>query len=149
MLRALVEIFVRYSGEPPADSSREHEIRLATALLLIEVARADFDIKWTERQTVQGLLRDHFGLSQTELEALIAEAEAAADFHVSLQTFTRQLSEELSLPERCRIIDLLWRVALADDELSKHEDALVRKIADLLYVPHRELIRIRNAVRES
>lgn len=149
MLRALVEIFVRYSGAPPAQTSREQEIRLATALLLIEVARADYDVKWTEQQTVQGLLRDHFGLSPAELEMLVAEAEAAADFHVSLQTFTRQLSEELSLQERCRIIDLLWRVALADDELSRHEDALVRKIADLLYVPHRELIRIRNAVRES
>ena len=149
MLRALVEVFVRYTGAEPAESSREHEIRLATALLLIEVARADFEVRWTEQQTVLGLLRDHFGLTGPELEMLVAEAEAAADYHVSLQAFTRQLNEELSLPERCRIIGLLWRVALADDELSKHEDALVRKIADLLYVPHRELIRIRNSVRDS
>jgi uncharacterized tellurite resistance protein B-like protein len=149
MLRALVHVFVRYTGAEPAETSREHQIRLATALLLVEVARADFDVHWTERQTVRGLLRDHFDLADAELDMLIAEAEAAADYHVSLQAFTRQLSEELDLPERCQIVDLLWRVALADDELSKHEDALVRKIADLLYVPHRELIRIRNALRDS
>ena len=44
---------------------------------------------------------------------------------------------------------MLWRVALADSELDKHEDYLVRKVADLLYVPHQDLIRIRNRVSDD
>ena len=43
---------------------------------------------------------------------------------------------------------MLWRVALADRRLDKHEDYLVRKVADLLYVSHSDLIRIRNRVHE-
>jgi uncharacterized tellurite resistance protein B-like protein len=42
---------------------------------------------------------------------------------------------------------MLWQVALADERLDKHEDYTVRKIADLLYVTHSDLIRIRNRVR--
>ena len=42
---------------------------------------------------------------------------------------------------------MLWQVALADSRLDKHEDHLVRRIAELLYVSHSDLIRIRNRVR--
>ena len=42
---------------------------------------------------------------------------------------------------------MLWQVALADRGLDKHEDHLVRRIAELLYVSHSDLIRIRNRVR--
>ena len=42
---------------------------------------------------------------------------------------------------------MLWEVALADEGLDKYEDYLVRKIAELLYVPHAELIRLRHKVQ--
>jgi uncharacterized tellurite resistance protein B-like protein len=43
---------------------------------------------------------------------------------------------------------MLWKVAFADQRLDKHEDYVVRKVAELLYVPHRELIRIRNQIQD-
>jgi uncharacterized tellurite resistance protein B-like protein len=46
----------------------------------------------------------------------------------------------------------MWRVAYADAELSAYEQHTIRKIADLLYVPHRAYIaaklRARDAARE-
>jgi uncharacterized tellurite resistance protein B-like protein len=65
---------------------------------------------------------------------------------VELQAFTRRLHEQLTEAEKHRVIEMLWKVALADQHLDKHEDHLIRRIADLLYVPHRDLIRIRNRV---
>ena len=38
---------------------------------------------------------------------------------------------------------MLWRVTCADGHVDKYEEYLVRKIADLLYVPHREYIRMK------
>ena len=49
--------------------------------------------------------------------------------------------------ESHRVIEMLWKVALADQRLDKYEDYVVRKVADLLYVAHSDLIRIRNLVR--
>ena len=77
---------------------------------------------------------------------LIQEAEREADHAVSLQEFTRALHEQLSIGEKHSVIEMLWRVALADSKLDKHEDSLIRKVAELLYVPHNDLIRIRNRV---
>lgn len=149
MLRELREIFnntLASSEEGSAD--RDHVLRLATATLLIEVVRADHEEDLAENRAVFSQLKAFFELSEEETSLLVKEAEEEADHAVSLQTFTRNLHENLSVREKHAVIEMLWRVALADSHLDKHEDHLVRKVAGLLYVSHRDLIRIRNTVRD-
>ncbi len=129
--------------------SRDHGLRLATATLLIEVVRADYEEDSRETGAVIRQLRAHFDLTENETLLLVKEAEEKADHSVSLQDFTRVLHKQLSEAEKHSVIEMLWRVALADDYLDKHEDYVVRKVAGLLYVRHNDLIRIRNAVKAS
>jgi uncharacterized tellurite resistance protein B-like protein len=56
----------------------EHALRVATAVLLIEVTRADFIVQPAEQVRLRQLLEQQFGLSRDELDALMEEAEAAA-----------------------------------------------------------------------
>lgn len=148
MLKALGKLLGRDTAVTADDAQqREHEVQLATALLLVEVARADYTEELVEDRAILELLREFFDLSEDEVALLTDKARAAADHAASLQGFTRQLNEELELAEKHRIVEMLWRVAFADEKLSKYEDGLVRKIADLLYVSHSDLIRIRNQVR--
>jgi uncharacterized tellurite resistance protein B-like protein len=148
MLKALTEFFDKAfnASEQVQEESREHVLRFATAVLLVEIARADFAEDVTEDRAVLELLREFFDLSEAESALLVEEAKAEADHAASLQSFTRRLHEKLTLAEKHRIVEMMWRVALADDHLDKHEDHLVRKIAGLLYVSHSDLIRIRNRV---
>ena len=133
-----------------ADSqAREHGLQLATATLLIEVMRADYQEDLTENEAVFEQVKRFFDLSEDEALLLVKEAETEADHSVELQSFTRLLHERLSLEDKHAVVEMLWRVALADDHLDKHEDHLVRKLSGLLYVSHKDLIRIRNAVREN
>ena len=127
--------------------SRDHALRLATATLLIEIVRADYEEGVNEAEAVVRLLRTHFDLTEEETLLLVKEAELKADRSVSLQDFTRLLHERLSESEKHSVIEMLWRVALADNHLDKHEDYVVRKVAGLLYVTHSDLIRIRNVVK--
>jgi uncharacterized tellurite resistance protein B-like protein len=94
------------------------------------------------------LLGEHFALTEPEVEALVRLAESEADDVAHLQGFTRRLNEELDYEGKLRIVEMLWQVAFADEQLSRFEDSLVRKVADLLYVSHGDQIRLRNAVRE-
>ena len=151
MLKSLSDFFEGVFGTNGEESStsREHGIQLATALLLIEVARADYAEDLTEDQAIFGLLRDFFALGDDELTLLVEEARAESDHSASLQSFTRQLHEVLTLEEKHHVVEMLWRVAFADSHLDKHEDHLVRKVAGLLYISHSDLIRIRNQVRAS
>jgi len=148
MLKELREILnktLEKSNEGNED--RDHGLRLATATLLVEIVRADYEEELVEGEAVFVQLREFFSLSEEETALLIQEAEREADHAVSLQEFTRALHEQLSISEKHSVIEMLWRVALADSKLDKYEDSLIRKVAELLYVPHNDLIRIRNRVR--
>jgi uncharacterized tellurite resistance protein B-like protein len=148
MLKALTDLmeqtFGPRKGEPDSDGA--HALDLATALLLIEVSRADFQQDSAEADEIETLLRGHFDLNEDEIALLIEQATAEADHAASLQQFTRTLHESLGVSEKHKIVEMLWRVALADRHLDKHEDHLIRRIAGLLYVSHSDLIRIRNDV---
>jgi uncharacterized tellurite resistance protein B-like protein len=151
MLKKLSTLFDRAfaAGESADEPDRQHGLRVATALLLIEVARADYRDDYAEDSKIFELMKDFFELSDADTELLLEDARREADHAVELQRFTRRLHEQLTGEEKGRVIEMLWKVALADRRLDKHEDHLVRKVADLLYVPHSELIRIRNRVRTS
>jgi uncharacterized tellurite resistance protein B-like protein len=149
VLRALTAFFGKgIAAAGAAAATPEQELRLATAVLLIEVARADFAEAEVELDAVARLLEQHLGLARGQVDALVAAARVEADRQASLQAFTRQLHEELGSEDKLRIVEMLWRVAHSDSSLDKHEDHLIRKVAGLLYVSHSDLIRIRNRVTD-
>ena len=129
----------RKRDESPRDPAPAR--RLAVATLLVEIARADFEVDSSERTAIRRMLASAYGLGPDSAEDLVAQAERAVEDAVSLYEFTRRLNDELSPPEKVEIIEMLWRVAFADGRLDKYEEHLVRKAADLLYVPHRRFIR--------
>lgn len=135
--------------ETEASEDREHALQLATAALLVEIARADYRDEVVENEAIFELLKSHFALSPQESEALLNQAADEVDRAVSLQGFTRLLHENLSAAEKLSILEMLWQVAMADAHLDRHEDHLVRRVAELLYIPHRDVIRVRNRVRKA
>ena len=150
MLQKLTALFDSAFAQDNEDSqAREHGLRVATALLLIEVARADYADDLAEDATMLASLKQFFALDDSEAALLLEEARSTADKAVELQQFTRRLHGELSVTEKQRVVEMLWQVAMADQKLDKHEDHLVRRIADLLYVSHSDVIRIRNRVRST
>lgn len=145
-MRRLLEKLRNTPPTEPAD--RAEQIQFATAVLLAEMSRADFEEQPEESAVIEALLREQFALTRKAGAALADEARAEADRAVSLHDYTRTLNDELSDPEKHRVIEMLWEVALAADLLDKHEDYLLRKLAELLYVPHPELIRLKHKVQE-
>lgn len=130
----------------PDDDSRgghEHRFRLATAALLIEMTRADFSVTDAEREAVDRLLREHFELDDAEADELIELAELEVRTSASLFQFTHLIDKHFALEQKIAIVELMWRVAYADAGKDHHEEHLVRKVADLLHVPHSAFIQAR------
>ena len=48
------------------------------------------------------------------------------------------MKDGFSHDERVRMIEMLWEVVLADDEIHDHEANLLRRVAGLIYVSDRE-----------
>jgi len=126
----------------PADI--EHALRVATAVLLVEVARADFIIVPSEKLRLRELLEQQFHLSTQELDALLEEAEADADRMVSIQHVTRLLNQHYDHAMKRRVVEMMWQLVYADGEKDHYEEHLIRQVADLLYVSHSEFIQARH-----
>lgn len=126
--------------ETASRDAAEHAHQLATAALLIEVSRADLTVKEEEREFVTETVAKRFGLSSEETAELVRLAEEEVRSAVSLYQFTRLIDKSFSLEEKRHLVELLWRLALVDHEKDKHEEHLIRRIADLLHVSHQDFI---------
>ncbi|HKY92360.1 MAG TPA: TerB family tellurite resistance protein [Nevskiaceae bacterium] len=135
MLRRWLERIERAEG--PAKPPPRH---LAVAVLLVECARADFDRSPLEVGAVRDALAGHFGLSADDVDALVRDAGTEAERSVSLHGYVARLNGELDPDAKRGIVGLLWRVAWADGRIDPHEEALIRRLADLLYVPHAQFV---------
>ncbi len=142
MLDAIQNFVERYLT-PATGAGAESDARrvqLATAALLFEMTRMDYKVRPEERQEVAALVKTEFGLSDEETRDLVSLAEERVRQSTSYFEFTSLLNREFTAEQKVKVIENLWRVAYADGDLDKYEEHLVRKIADLLYVPHRDFI---------
>ncbi|WP_407351229.1 TerB family tellurite resistance protein [Luteimonas sp. R10] len=135
------------SRHEPGDDP--HALPRAAAALMLEMAVADDGGDAAELEIVHQAVRQTFGLEAGELDELIGQAHQAKRQSVSLYEFTRQLRTGLAPEQRAELVEWLWRVAYADARLNMHEEHLVRRLADLLAVPHQEFIRRKFLAREG
>ena len=135
-------------SETVVSVDRREDLQVAAAALLVEAARMDDRFDESERRTVEGLLSARFHLSADETRRLLDAAERAADQSTQLFRFTQTVAQNLSPAERAGLIEMLWEVAYADGILAPQEDALIRRIAGLVYVPDSERTAARRRVRQ-
>ena len=122
------------------DEVDHRALELACAALMFEVARADFAVEAIEQETVTALLTDQFNLSAGDVSTITEAAVSQADAATCLFEFTRTLNELASAEQKRDLLAMMWRVAVADKALSRYEEHVIRKVADLLYVPHSDFI---------
>jgi uncharacterized tellurite resistance protein B-like protein len=116
---------------------------LATASLLLELARSDFSESEEEVQAIRHLLQRRFNLSEAALDTLMVNAARRVDKAVSLHEFTHRLNRELPEEDKLAIVEMLWRVSHADGRIDKHEEHLIQRIAGLLHVSDRDRVRLK------
>lgn len=140
MLKSIREFFDRNLAPRSDAAPSRHALELATAALLIEVVRCDAGITAEERRAIEQAVRGKFGLSPDEAEALIRLAEEEVAQANDLFQFTSLINRDFTQEQKLRVIELMWRAALADAHISAHEHHVLRRIADLLHIPHGDYI---------
>jgi uncharacterized tellurite resistance protein B-like protein len=145
VIQTIREFFaVRIASEERPEPSLE----LATAALLIEVSRSDFDASDEERAAIEERVREAFGLTEEETREIIALAEEEVARAVSIYEFTRLVDKGFTPEQKRHVVGLLWEVAVSDERIEAREEHLIRKVATLLHVPHEAYIAEKIAARE-
>jgi uncharacterized tellurite resistance protein B-like protein len=133
----------------PPDEAVETDddaLNFATALLLFEVAKADYSLADSEWLSMKTALIEVLGITITMADKLLTTAQKHSETNTSMQPFTRLINDEFDLEQKKKLMRAMWQIAYADGKLDKYEEHYLRKIAELLYIPHSQFIQQKLAV---
>ena len=137
------------SIEAPTVDDAPHELELATAALMMEVARADFEQSEEERSLMLQKLGARLKLTDDAVAGLLLLAQDASEEAHDLYSFTSIINERFTYPEKKQLVVNLWEIALADAHIDPQEDHIIRRIAGLLSVDHSDVIHARAKARNQ
>ncbi|HRI18508.1 MAG TPA: TerB family tellurite resistance protein [Burkholderiaceae bacterium] len=149
MLRNLKELFAALQPLPQPAQAAEHTLQLATAVMLIEVMRADPGFGAAERQAVVRALHAKFALADDEVERLVELGERAVRESTDWFEYTSHINARFDMAAKIRMVELMWGVAFADGRLSDHERHTLWRLSDLLHVPQGAYVHAKMRAREA
>lgn len=148
MIKNILDFFDQFNNKnEPINEA--HQLKLASASLLIEMIRMDHKIEKTEHDMVKALIKKDFDLSEEETETLFTLAEEESQNAIDYYRFAKLINKEYDNSQKITVIENLWHIAYADGELDKYEEHYLRKVADLLHIPHKEFIKAKHRVIED
>ena len=148
-IKSYIKEFSSKSLEENPAKEDDASIMKACASLLIEAAFADKIFSETEVDSLKFTLVNKFDFNENDVNQLIEEAENIVEESTSLYEHTRLINDKSSYEDKLRLINSLWKIAYADNEIDKYEDHLIRKISNLLHVSHKDFISEKIKVKES
>ncbi|MCH8553060.1 MAG: TerB family tellurite resistance protein [Natronospirillum sp.] len=144
MLQKLFQWFEQETETP----RNETRVELAAAVLMVEVIMADHEVSTDEERMLKERFKASLGLSDAEVETMMTEAKKEQEQTLDLYQYTSVINEQFSPTEKYHLLVDLWLLAYANGNVHKYEDALVRKVSDLLYMGHSDFIQAKHEARD-
>ena len=132
-----------------ADDNSLSGEQLATAALLIEVMVIDGNLAEDELQSISATLAQMLELSSEQVDELVLLSRDEVSDATSLYQFTKEINAHFDHEKKLKLMTAMWRVAVADGHLDKHEEGIIRRVADLLHLRHSEFIQCKLSARDS
>ena len=149
MIKQLRAFFNSLAAEQQGEQLQDSDIKMAAAVLLVEVMMADHHIYEAERLKLIESLTGFLSISRDEAMGLIELAEEKHKELVSLHEMTRIINLHFELKQKIVLIEYMWQIAFADSQWDKYEEHLIRKVSELLYVSHKDFVRARHKVQHG
>jgi len=145
MFKALHNLFKQLSDDTSLPGVVDkQEFELSMAALLCEVASADSAINEKESIAKLHQLTLLLDIDKDRASELLAIAVKDSEEAISIYEFTSKL-RNVEYKQRYVLIESMWHVAYADGVIDPHEEALIRQVADLIYITHSDYIKAKLA----
>jgi len=148
MLKTIKKYFDNHlSGE--TNENLDHQLKLATAALLIEMMQQDEHEHENEKIAIRFALQSKFSLTDHETDTLYNLAQQEVADATDYFQFTNLIARNFSQQQKIKVIEYLWTIAYADNSLDAYEEHMVRRIADLIYVSHKDFMQTKHKVQQK
>ncbi|PXX90959.1 hypothetical protein DIT71_10640 [Marinobacter vulgaris] len=142
MIERLKSLFGSPQDEPTQPD--KHQLAIAATALMVQLSRIDNEQDEEELKTIVDCAVKAHQVTREEAEEILQDALSHADDATSLYEFTGQINEQLNQDEKQVLLESIWRVAFADGRIDKYEEHLIRRMADLMHLNHREFMQARH-----
>jgi len=123
--------------------------QVATAALLVEIAKADGDFSEDERKRIINLMKKDFDLDDECVDELMELSEQKVRDSISVYEFTSVINETFSQSEKLELLKNLWRIIYEDGKLDSHEDRLIKIIGSTMNIEHKDIIAAKLFVKQE
>ena len=147
MIERLKKLFSVAESEPVKPDA--HQLAVAAIALMVQLSRVDNQEDERELKTIVDCAVKAHQITREEAEEILNDALAHAEDATSLYQFTGQINDHLDQQQKQSLLESIWRVAFADGRIDKYEEHLIRRMADLLHLNHREFMQARHRAEES
>jgi len=141
MINKIKSFFDEFIALAEPDQLSKESLHLACSALFIEMMYMDDKADIKEQEMILKRLKELFSLSTEEAKTLISLATQEKKQATDYFQFTSLINKGFTQEQKIALIKTLWQIAYADGELDMHEEHMVRRMADLLHVPHMEFIK--------
>ena len=131
MLQSLKNIF---SGDQNLDIETENKEIDILSGLMIEAANTDGEVSQEELNKISHSLINVFKENPKVVEVSLTKAFENKDNSTSLYYYTSKLNKSYTVDQKIQLIEVLWEIILADNEVHDFETNLIRRLAGLLYI---------------
>jgi uncharacterized tellurite resistance protein B-like protein len=122
----------------PKTTSKKYQV--ATAALLIEIAKADGHFSDDESNRIIELMKNDYDLDDECVNELLEFSKQKVKDSISVYEFSSVINESFTQQEKLELMKNLWRIIYEDGKLDSHEDRLIKIIGSTLNLEHKNVI---------
>lgn len=125
------------------------DLRLATAVILLEMAQVDGQYTSDEGRSLFLLLEKEFGLTKEKTHALLERAEINVGGQTRLDHFVGIINSHFDILQKQRILADAWRIISADGETSQQESKFAVRLREKLGLSMEQSLRARKLAEDG
>ena len=132
MFKSLVKLF----SQPEQNNTSqelENEIILFVGLL-VEAAIIDGKIDESEILIIKNSIIEIFTINDEKANFIINKCVKKAGEPNLLHSFTSKINKEFDYEKKINLLEILWKIILADGMIHDFESSLIRRLSGLMYI---------------
>ena len=129
--------------------NKEHNnIKNATAILLLSIANADNIIEKSEIKIIKEIIQEFFSIDNEEVFSIIQNAIVELKQSTSYFEYAQILNQNFTYQDKIDFIFCIYEIGCADNELHYKEKHVIKQIANILSIEHKDLIKIKIEIQK-
>jgi len=147
----IFKFFKKKKEEPESNILNDifTDIEISCSVLLVEAALMDEKLEKKEERIIKNILSQNFKLEEDKVGRLFKKAQDICKNSNDLVQHTKIIKNNWDLEKRVKFLEMMWKVALIDEDLDSYEDMIIRRVAGLIYVSDKDRSKARKNAKKS